>query len=449
IREASKRYTSGELETHYISQRISTKSVWPEAVYTLSAAFILTCLYIFYFAVLILVSLRIVCMFLLLGFSKIKDARRISTHRYNDGVSVLIPAYNEEENIESTIKSVVFNDYQKKEIIVVDDGSTDSTARIVAHLAVVYSGIKLIRTPNNGKATAIRIGMEVSTFDVCVIMDADTIFKKNTISKLVARFWDRKVGAVAGKIATARSRSFIDVLQRIEYIVGQNIDKMAFGGVNAINVVPGPVGAWRKSAVRSVGGPSQDTLVEDQDLTLALLEAGYRVEYEPRAIAFTETPHTFRDFLKQRFRWIYGSIQCVWKYKRSLIRKPFSSLSLIIIPNTLIFGFLIPLFSPLIDITLVASVMLGQSEHVIMPYIVFTALDFIYALFAFIPEKKDRLKVFLIPIQRLYYRQVMYYVVLVGIIRALEGTGALWGKVRKIGESQKLYLTDEHQLDNV
>lgn len=400
--------------------------------------------YLFLIIIVLIVS-RIIVILGLAIFSKIKNIikgkNNRKKHQYMQGVSVLIPAYNEEENIESSILSVLESSYTNKEIIVINDGSTDNTALVIKKLQLKYpDAIKLLEIPNGGKANALNVGIDNSKYDVFVAMDADTIFKKNTIKNLVKHFNDPKVGAVAGKVETTNSLNLLDVFQTIEYEVGQNIEKKVFASVNAVGVIPGPVGAWRKSVVMKCGGYNQETLVEDQDLTLAILNSGYKILYEPLAIAYTETPHTLKDFLKQRFRWIYGTLQCAWKYRKNFWKNPSSPFSVIVLPNTVLFSLIVPLFYPIVDGFLIVALLLGAWKEAIITYIIFTCLDVLYSLIAFIIGKKRLWMLIFIPIQRLYYRQIIYYVVVKSILRAIEGDEEIWGKVAKKGDSQKYYF---------
>jgi len=378
-------------------------------------------------------------------FSHIKDLKNKSRDvmsPYNRGVSILIPAYNEEENIESSIRSIIRNSYPQKEIIVINDGSVDNTMSVVENMQFKYPGkIKLINRPNGGKANALNVGIKACSYGIFIVMDADTIFAPDTIGNLVRHFNNKSVGAVAGKVETTRSRNLLDIFQSIEYEIGQNIEKKVFASVNAVGVVPGPVGAWRKSVVMRCGGYSRETLVEDQDLTLAVINRGYKIVYEPKAFAYTETPHSLKDFLKQRFRWIYGTFQCVWKYKSYFIKKPFSPFGLVILPNTVLFSLIVPLFYPLVDAVLIFAIILGSWQQVLLTYIIFTIVDVIYSSLAFVGKKENWKRLLFIPIQRLYYRQVIYYVVAKSILRAIEGSEETWGKVAKKGESQRYYFT--------
>ncbi|HTR18867.1 MAG TPA: glycosyltransferase [Candidatus Paceibacterota bacterium] len=360
-----------------------------------------------------------------------------------EGISVLIPAYNEEENIRATIESVLHSNYQPKEVIVIDDGSTDGTGGVVREAMAAHPDepIRLLQVENGGKASALNHGLEAAQFNICAVLDADAVIEEGTLSYFARHFKDAEVGAVAGKVCTTASARVLDMLQTLEYAIGQNINKRALSTIGAIGVVPGPSGAWNKRFVLEAGGFSTDTLVEDQDMTLTLLRAGRKVVYEEKAVAYTETPHTVKNFLKQRFRWVYGTLQCFWKHKRVVIEHPLSSMSLIVLPNIIVFNTLLPLTYPFSDLSLVIGLLVSDWHGLVLPFLLFTAFDVSYAAVG-VWREKDRVRMLAyVPLQRFVYRQLLYYTVMRGLIRALEGTGSGWNKFSKIGETQRFYFS--------
>lgn len=357
-------------------------------------------------------------------------------------VSVLIPAHNEAENIRSTLESVVANSHPSREIIVVDDGSTDATAEVVREVMArhPFERIVLISTENAGKASALNTAMEAASADILVVVDADAVLDRETLRAFVPYFTDERVGAVAGKVYATSGGNLLNRFQEIEYMVGQNLDKRAMGRVGAVGVVPGPAGAWRKSAIRAAGGVPGDTLVEDQDLTLSVLRLGYRIPYEPRAIAYTEAPQTVTDFLAQRFRWVFGTVQCLWKHGDLLLRRP-SALSTLVLPNTLLYGVALPLLFPLVDTVLVGSIVFGVRGELLVALLLFTLTDIAYTLWGLLLERGKWPLMFLVPLQRVAYRALLFVTLLKSLVRALEGTGSGWGKFAKTGDAQRYYAS--------
>src|SRR5205085_11045205 len=133
-----------------------------------------------------------------------------------------------------------------------------------------------------------------------------------------------------------------------------------------ITVVPGAVGAWRRELLEQAGGFSADTLAEDQDLTLRVRRLGYKIGYEETAVAWTEAPDTVRGLAKQRFRWSFGTLQCMWKHKDALLRPRFGMLGFIAMPNVWIFQIIFPLITPIMDLMIVWTMIhnvLERLEH--------------------------------------------------------------------------------------
>ncbi|HET7042402.1 MAG TPA: glycosyltransferase, partial [Gemmatimonadales bacterium] len=189
-------------------------------------------------------------------------------------VTVVVPAYNEEAVVVRTVESLLAQEYPHLEIVVVDDGSPDRTTEVLRAAFDGHPRVRLFRKPNGGKASALNFGVAQAEGEVIVGLDADTLFPPDTIGELVAPLADPAVGAVAGNAKVGNRINLVTRWQAIEYITSQNIDRRAFSLLNCITVVPGAVGAWRKSLVLEAGGFSGDTLAEDQDLTMAILERG-------------------------------------------------------------------------------------------------------------------------------------------------------------------------------
>jgi cellulose synthase/poly-beta-1,6-N-acetylglucosamine synthase-like glycosyltransferase len=205
-------------------------------------------------------------------------------------VSVIVPAYNEALVIETTLRSLLASAYANYEIIVVDDGSTDDTSKIVAEKFGTVARVRLFTVPNGGKAAALNTGLRHARGEVIVALDGDTIFEPQTVGALARRFGDDKLGAIAGNAKVGNRINLVTRWQALEYITSQNMDRRAFVSLNCITVVPGAVGAWRKDLLLAVGGFNSDTLAEDQDLTLRVRRLGFKIGYEETAVAWTEAP---------------------------------------------------------------------------------------------------------------------------------------------------------------
>jgi len=397
---------------------------------------------VFTFLVEIALGLMAIRLLVFIVLALVPERRKINAP-YTGVVSVIVPAWNEEENIEATVRSIAENVGVAKEIIVVDDGSTDRTAIIARRAAERYPDVdvEVVSVENGGKGRALNIGILHARGDVIVTVDADAILEKGALAHLAAHFNDDTVGAVAGKVYIARLESLLDRMQALEYLVGQNIEKRLLAKVNGINVVPGAIGAWRRDHLMRSGGFSADTLAEDQDMTLSVLASGFRVVYEPRAIAYTEAPPTVRIFLAQRFRWVYGAMQCFWKHRGEAFNVRQRGLGLYAaIPNMGIFHMLLPLQYPLIDAVLIFALLTG-SWWIAAPALFFTLFDLAYAYMGLAGEKNKWGILVSVPIARLVYRQLIFYSILKSIVYAFEGGLFGWNKLPKRGEAKRLYET--------
>ncbi|WP_127145596.1 glycosyltransferase [Pelagibacterium montanilacus] len=361
-------------------------------------------------------------------------------------VGVVVPAYNEEKVILKTIHSLLESNYANMTIVVVDDGSRDNTYEICARQFADHPMVSVFRKPNGGKAAALNFGFEKLDCDVVVALDADTVFLPDTVARLAAHFRDPRVAAVAGNAKVGNRNNLLTRWQAVEYITAQNLDRRAFEILNAITVVPGAVGAWRRDAVLDAGGFTTDTLAEDADLTIRLLRAGYRVSYEPRAIALTEAPERTGQLFRQRFRWMFGMLQVAFKHRSAMKLRDSKGVGLAALPNILIFQILFPLVAPVAD--LVAVLTLGdlifkvttnsalldmeRTLFVLALFSAFMLLDFLSAVVAFAHERRENwwLLALVIP-QRIYYRQVLYLVAIKATLSAIRGSLVGWGTLAR------------------
>jgi cellulose synthase/poly-beta-1,6-N-acetylglucosamine synthase-like glycosyltransferase/peptidoglycan/xylan/chitin deacetylase (PgdA/CDA1 family)/spore germination protein YaaH len=370
----------------------------------------------------------------------------VSDDAFQPFVSVIVPAFNEEKVIVKTLKSLLKSNYPNFEILVVDDGSTDNTSRIVKENFADEPQVQLFTLSNGGKANALNYGLKRAKGEIIIGLDADTLFTPPTISELARQFADESVGAVAGNAKVGNRLNMITRWQALEYITSQNLDRRAFDGLNAITVVPGAVGAWRREALEKAGGFESNTLAEDQDLTLRVRQLGYRIAYAEKAVAYTEAPDTFRGLAKQRFRWSFGTLQCMWKHRRALLNKKFGALAFLAMPNVWIFQILFPLVSPLMDLMFVwtlVNYLVQRLEHpkefiaphvaeVVFYYVFFLVVDLLAASVGFAFERRENRNLLAwLPVQRFGYRQVMYSVMVKSVKTAFKGATVGWNKVER------------------
>ena len=365
-------------------------------------------------------------------------------------VTVLIPAFNEERVIDRSVRQVLDSDKVQLEVIVIDDGSKDRTSEIVREHFGDNPRVRLVQLENGGKARALNHGLELAKGELVIALDADTQFEPDTIARL-ARWLvaDEELGAVAGNAKVGNRVNLVTKWQALEYVTAQNLERRALARLGGMTVVPGAVGAWRKSAILEVGGYPPDTLAEDQDLTIAIQRAGWKVAYDQSAIAWTEAPQSLHQLARQRFRWAFGTIQCVWKHREILLTDRPRGLAWIGLPQTILFQLMFAAISPVIDLALIVSIfstvtsihehgysaVKGDLAHVAFFWILFAAIDLTAGLIAFALERREqwRLIGWLLP-QRIGYRQLMYYVVIKALVQALRGPRVGWTSIKRSGD---------------
>src|SRR5256885_11856384 len=264
--------------------------------------------------------------------------RRQKKGEITEPASVVIAAYNEAKVIAGTLQSLLSTDYKGElEIIVVDDGSADETSAAIQRVADVDPRVRLFQQENHGKARALQRALSAIRHGIVVFVDADTHFQRDTLSLLTEPFADEKIGAVSGHAKVGNLRTFIARCQSLEYTCGFNLDRRAYTRWNCITVVPGAISAIRKGAIDEAGGLSLQTLAEDTDLTLALHKERQRIVYVPEAIAWTEAPESVRSLARQRFRWAYGTLQCLWKHRDMVFNWNYRALGWFSLPSVWFF----------------------------------------------------------------------------------------------------------------
>ncbi|PTQ95635.1 cellulose synthase/poly-beta-1,6-N-acetylglucosamine synthase-like glycosyltransferase [Mucilaginibacter yixingensis] len=362
-----------------------------------------------------------------------KEERNLPPASELPPVSIIVPGYNEEVTALKTINSLLETEYSVYEIIFVDDGSKDKTFEIVNNAYGDHESVRVLTKPNGGKASALNFGISHAKYDFVVCIDADTQLSNDAIYHLMAYFTDEEIGAVAGTVKVGNANNLITHWQSIEYITAQNMDRRAFDVLNSITVVPGAIGAFRKSAIFKAGGFTMDTLAEDCDLTMRILKLGYIVRNCDTAFAYTEAPETLEALMKQRFRWSFGVIQSFWKNRDALFNKKYKYFGMVGMPNILLFQIILPLFSPLADIMMVFGLFSDKPGKILIYYLAFIVVDLLVSVLAFRMEKEDYKKlVYIIP-QKFAWRQLMYYILFKSVRRALKGQHSGWGVLKRTG----------------
>jgi peptidoglycan-N-acetylglucosamine deacetylase len=358
--------------------------------------------------------------------------RRRPAADFDQPASVVIAAYNEAKVIAGSLQSLLNTDYRGEiEVIVVDDGSLDETAAEVERAAALDPRIRLIQQENHGKARALQRGLASARYGLIVFIDADTHCQKDTLLRLLEPFAEQKIGAVSGHAKVGNLRTFMAKCQALEYTCGFNLDRRAYDRWNCITVVPGAISAIRKSAIDQAGGLSLETLAEDTDLTLALHKQRQRIVYVPGAIAWTEAPETVRTLARQRFRWAYGTLQCLWKHRDMVFNWNYRALGWFSLPSVWFFQIILVAITPMVDLFLLVSLPFGAWRALLPFVITFLSMDVILATLACILEREPVTRAWRILPMRIIYRPLLSYCIWKAIIRAIKGAWVSWGKLER------------------
>ncbi|MBT2695952.1 glycosyltransferase [Bacillus sp. ISL-40] len=406
--------------------------VYDKAVFMVLQGWHLGLSFLFYSA--ILLGILRLAIFVFLSRKQVKRYKEtVIDPSFTPFVSVVIAAYNEEKVICKTVDSILSSDYPAFEILIIDDGSKDDTAVVVQETYANSSLVRLIKKTNGGKSSAVNLGFKEANGEIVVALDADTLIAENAISLLVNHFKNEHVAAVSGNVKVGNKGNLLTNWQHIEYVTGFNLERRAFAALNCITVVPGAIGAWRKTAVEEAGYFQEDTLAEDTDITLTLLRQGKRIEFEEKAYAFTEVPEDIKSLAKQRYRWVYGTLQCLWKHREALFNKKHNSLGFIALPNMWLFQYIYQTISPIADILFILALFNPHPERAAIGFILFYLLDFCTSLYAFRLEKESPKPLVSLFLQRILYKQLMTYVVIKSIFSAIKGVTVGWGKLKRKG----------------
>jgi len=244
-------------------------------------------------------------------------------------VSIIIPAHNEENSIEKSVESCIEMDYPLKEIIVVDDGSTDATY----DKALPYEKRGLIKllhrdTAGGSKAVAVNYGISFSKGKLIVILDADTLFERRSLSEAIKYFSDPLVNAVSGNVRVMGDerggRNLLVRLQSYEYLLSLEMGRRYNAIMGTLIIIPGAFGIIRRAVGSGLGFFDRDTVTEDFDMTVKLRKVKGRVLFASEAISWTSAPGTWRKWINQRIRWTHGQLATLWKHRDAFKKQRFS-----------------------------------------------------------------------------------------------------------------------------
>jgi poly-beta-1,6-N-acetyl-D-glucosamine synthase len=351
-------------------------------------------------------------------------------------VSIIVPAYNEGEVIDQAIRSLLEMDYPVFEIVVVDDGSSDDTAEIAARWESAADGhdVRVISKRNGGKAAALNVGISQARYPFVLCMDADSWMDPGTLRAAMGHFADPTVGAVAGNVKVANRKGLLARLQALEYIEGLNMPRRAQGFIAAVNIVPGPVGIFRRSALEEVGGYDTDTFAEDADLTLKLITAGWKILYEDQAITWTDAPEGLLDLIQQRYRWTRGLLQAIRK-RKALFLSPFPDFPLWLSVVEMAFEAIIwPILNVYAHLFFaVVALLFGAGELLLYWWLLLTVTDLVIALVTVSMEEEDLRLVPLAIIYRFFFLLFLDVVKTFAAFEEMLNLGMGWEKLRRVG----------------
>lgn len=352
-------------------------------------------------------------------------------------ISIVVPAYNEEQLIQASLRSLLGLDYPSYEIIVVDDGSTDDTHRLALEVAGQSQRVPvhIISKANAGKAAALNTGLMRARGEFILNMDADAKLSPDALHACIRHFRDPKVGAVAGNVKVFNRENMLTWIQALEYVEGLAMARKAQSLLGLVNIIPGPLGVFRKSALLGVGGYDDDTFAEDCDLTLKLLMRGWRVVYEERAHAWVETPSRLLDLLKQRYRWTRGILQAMRKHKHMLWEPKEHPKSCLILWYMLFESILWPI-SSVVGTIFFAGIgfVYGSVDLFLFWWIQLTLLDLMAAIYCVTVEReRPRLVPYAI-LFRVFFISVVDIAKVLATVEETLGVKMNWGKLQREGK---------------
>jgi cellulose synthase/poly-beta-1,6-N-acetylglucosamine synthase-like glycosyltransferase len=344
-------------------------------------------------------------------------------------MSILVPAYNEEKVIRTTIESLLATDYPDKEIIAIDDGSKDGTFAIMSEYK---DKIKVLHKENGGKASALNMGMLYSTGSIIVILDADTIIGYSALKQIAKSFTSENVAAVAGNIKIRNRINTLTWCQALEYLSGIQIMRRGLDYFGAITIVPGALGAFKKSKLEEAGAYHKETLVEDFDATMKVLRSGMIVSGSNRATAYTQGPHTLWDFYKQRKRWYRGNLQVLRRHSDVLFNPRFGYLQKFAYPLMAIHMLLIPSASLLVLGFTVYQLVIGNYLYLVYTLGLYILLQHLLSAMAVRMDKENKRLVLYSTLLVIGYKQLMDMMQLKAVIEEVFKLKAKWTSAQRV-----------------
>jgi biofilm PGA synthesis N-glycosyltransferase PgaC len=390
----------------------------------------------FVLAFLILLVLRYIALLWLGYLHHIESKVTSDVVVVDEPVTVVVPAFNEGAMIQAAIGSLLDLDYPEYDILIIDDGSTDDTLARARELEGRYGNttVRVIRKAHGGKASALNTGIALAETPYVVCMDGDCRLSHDTLRHGMRHFADPRVAAVAGNVKVVNRNNVWTRLQALEYIEGLNLARRAQGFLRAVNIIPGPIGLFRREVLVSVGGFATDTFAEDADLTLTILTAGWQIAYEERAIAWTEAPEEVLGLIKQRYRWTRGILQALRKRGASLTSSESGVVVWVSLQAMLFEAVIWPAMNVLGNLFFsVAALSTGAASAVLYWWLLLTMLDIAAALLSIAMEREDLELVPYALVYRFLFIPIVDVAKLLATGEELARVRMTWGKLERAG----------------
>jgi cellulose synthase/poly-beta-1,6-N-acetylglucosamine synthase-like glycosyltransferase len=364
-------------------------------------------------------------------YQKRRELKQSNSLNYLPSISILIPAYNEEKVLRKAIETTLEANYPYKEIIIIDDGSTDKTYQVAQEYS--DSGVKVIHRPNGGKAVAINHGMKFAQGEIIIIVDADSMVGKNTLVELVQPLKDPEIAAVAGNIKVLNRVNWLTRCEALEYIASINVYRRALDVFGSVTVVPGALGAYRREILEGSGFYDKDTLVEDFDVTMKTLKTGKVVQASTSAIAYTEAPQTLDGFIRQRLRWYRGNFQALWKHRDAAFNPRYGFLQKLAFPFLVVSMIFTPFAGLVTIISTVMAIVSGTGIMLLPTFLYFCLLQLLLSLLAIELDNEDAKLALYTPFFIFGYKQICDFTMIKGLADVIFRKGLKWTSVQRTG----------------
>jgi cellulose synthase/poly-beta-1,6-N-acetylglucosamine synthase-like glycosyltransferase len=347
-------------------------------------------------------------------------------------ISIIIPARNEEKFIRNSIQAALEADYPNKEIIIIDDGSTDRTFEIAS--SYIPKGIKVFRrnVPSGSKGVAINHGIVHSTGDIILSVDADTIIEYGSLKELIKKFNNPNVLAVSGnvRILTGENgkKNILTKFQAYEYLLSMETGRRYCSLLNTLIIIPGAMGAFRRKECYEIGLFDKDIITEDFDITIKIRKINGKIVFADKAISWTYCPDTWRKWIRQRIRWSYGQIETLWKHRNTLFKYHFQN-PFVAAFYDMIFMDIILLFIRLLWMPYLLIFYINIFPYLMtLTFLLYLLNEVIIAITAGLlsPRKEDIKYFYLVPFIILFYRPFYSLIRFIAYIKWLLKRKAKW-----------------------